>query len=164
MNVHVTLIKSKVQSYQTLTPTTVRIELDNSQTVILTVSQSWVLNQGDSVAIAGFQDPKSNVFLGYGYINLSQHVQSITRSNGLPFLLFGVLMSVITLGVLAFIFSGSGVIPFYDILLTLPLLFIFLFSVFFIWIGVKAKQKERAVRKVLAQVKINALVDAATLG
>ncbi|WP_157634962.1 hypothetical protein [Vibrio rhizosphaerae] len=149
------MIESKVQSYQALTPTTVRIELENSQTVILTVSQSWVLNQGDLIAIAGIQDPKSDMFLGYGYINQSRHVQSITRSNGQPFLLFGTLMSVITLGVLAFIFSGSGVIPFYDILLTLPLLFIFLFSVFFIWIGVKAKRKERCVKRMLEQVEMN---------
>ncbi|WNJ96576.1 hypothetical protein RND59_05630 [Vibrio ruber] len=153
-----------MKSYQAVTPTTVRIELESSQTVILRLSESWVLNQGDSVAIAGFQDPKSNMLIGYGYINLSQHVKSITRSNGLPFLLFGSLLSVITLGIIAFIFSGSGVIPFYDLLLTLPLLIVFLFSGFFVWIGVKAKKKERAVKKVLDQVKMDAVVDAATLG
>ncbi|KUJ00548.1 hypothetical protein [Vibrio sp. MEBiC08052] len=161
---NVTLIESKVQSYQAVTPTIVRIELVDSQTVILRLSESWVLNQGDSVAIAGFQDPQSNMFIGYGYINLSQHVQSITRSNGLSFLVFGALLSVITLGIIAFIFSGSGVTPFYNLLLIFPLLIVFLFSGFFIWIGIKAKQKERAVKKVLDQVKIDVLVDAATLG
>lgn len=152
---NVTLIESKVQSYQAVNPTTVRIELESTQTVVLRLSESWVLNQGDSIALAGFQEPKSNVFLGYGYINLSQHVKSIARSNGLPFLLFGTLLIIITLGIITFLFSGSGVIRFYDLLLTLPLLIVLLFSGFFIWIGVKAKQKERAVKKVLDQVKIN---------
>ncbi|SIO93765.1 hypothetical protein [Vibrio spartinae] len=151
---NVTLTESKVQSYQAVTPTTVRIELDNSQTVLLRLSEPWILNQGDLVAIAGFQDHQSNVLIGYGYINLSQHVKSIGRSHGGPFFLFGALLSIITLGIIAFIFSGEGMIAFSDILTTLPLAVVLLFSGFFIWIGVKAKRKERYVKRMLEQVEM----------
>ncbi|USP13869.1 hypothetical protein [Vibrio gazogenes] len=156
------MIESKVQSYQAVTSTTVRIELSNSQTVILRLSESWVLNQGDLVAIAGFQDPQSNVLIGYGYINLSQHVKSIARSHGGPFFFFGALLSIITLGIVAFIFSGEGMIAFSDILTTLPLAVVLLFSGFFIWIGIKAKRKERCVKGMLEQVEMKALVDVTT--
>ncbi|WP_157721375.1 hypothetical protein [Vibrio gazogenes] len=120
------------------------------------------MNQGDLVAIAGFQDPQSNVLIGYGYINLSQDVKSIARSHGGPFSLFGALLSIITLGIVAFIFSGEGMIAFSDILTTLPLAVVLLFSGFFIWIGIKAKRKERCVKRMLEQVEMKTPVDVTT--
>ncbi|SHG04504.1 hypothetical protein [Vibrio gazogenes] len=113
------------------------------------------MNQGDSIAIAGFQDPQSNVLIGYGYINLSQDVKSIARSHGGPFFFFGALLSIITLGIVVFIFSAERMIAFSDIVTMLPLVVVLLFSGFFIWIGIKAKRKERCVKRMLKQVEMN---------
>ncbi|SMS01575.1 hypothetical protein VIM7927_02871 [Vibrio mangrovi] len=150
-----TLIEGRVKSCQAVTQNAVRIELEGSQTVIrLTLSEPWVLEDGDLVAVSGLQDPESDVFLGYGYVNQSKNIKASMRSNGMPFILFGGVLTVITLCILAFIFSGDGYIHLSDFILAIPPFLVLLFSTFFIKVGVKAKRKEKAVRRMLNEVQL----------
>lgn len=69
-------IEGTVSSYRSITKRNVQFELNGIPKVIdLTVSDSWVINKGDLVTVAGEVDSSTGKFIGYAYYNKSKGVR-----------------------------------------------------------------------------------------
>lgn len=69
------ILEGKVTSYRAVSKWNVQIELLGIEKVIeLTVSDPWVVNRGDYVAVAGEEDVKTGKFIGYAYRNKTKGV------------------------------------------------------------------------------------------
>lgn len=68
-------IEGKVKCYKAITKCSVQIEFVGIPKLIeLTVSESWVINQGDDVVAVGETDQATGKFIAYAYRNKSKSV------------------------------------------------------------------------------------------
>jgi len=68
-------LEGKVSYYKRVTNRKVQFELVGISKIIeLTVSESWVINRGDHVVVAGEEDTQTGKFVGYAYRNSTKSV------------------------------------------------------------------------------------------
>lgn len=75
------VLEGNVRSYKAIKRNHVQFELRNVNRVIeLSISEPWVINRGDDVAVVGELDEKTGKFIGYAYRNRTKGV--FGRVNG----------------------------------------------------------------------------------
>ena len=75
------VLEGNVRSYKAIKRNHVQFELRNVNRVIeLSISEPWVINRGDDVAVVGELDEKTDKFLGYAYRNRTKNVFGLANS------------------------------------------------------------------------------------
>ncbi|WP_084461409.1 hypothetical protein [Curvibacter gracilis] len=75
------VIEGNVKSYKAIKRNHVQFELRNVNRIIeLSISEPWVINRGDDVAVVGELDDETGKFIGYAYRNRTKNV--FGRANG----------------------------------------------------------------------------------
>jgi len=97
--------KGTVKSYKAVTRNRVQIELKNIQSIFeLFIDQSWVLNRGDSIVLAGTEDETGKICC-YAYKNFSTQIKGWNYDENLD------IHKVLILFSLVFVVIGLFVFP-----------------------------------------------------
>jgi len=68
-------LEGRISSYKAVTKRNVQFELQGVNKIIeLTISDPWVINKGDHIAVAGEENEETGKFVGYAYRNKTKGV------------------------------------------------------------------------------------------